>query len=251
MSRRCKRYVRSAAKPKAASCQHRFLELPGGSATITAVGALVVALIGLVGILVNAQINAATQREAQAKARATAAAEQLTGQYWDYIEEQRKFVFDAAGLVGQCSSAADGLIKLTGPDFDLARHKGIEDQRFEMAKKFNDCALQWNDEYNKLSLGMDYYHSGQPAVAGAWGEVQRANTVYMNCAQQWYMSHNDAPGPTAGACNAEKDELTKRIEDFNREVSAARRQALLRQSPAAAVEADPHEKPGQVVLVKQ
>lgn len=251
MNRRRKRYVRAVAGPRAASRRHRFLELPGGAATITAVGALVVALIGLVGAIVNAQINAAAQKEARDKARQEAAArEQLTGQYLNYLEEQRKFIFDAAELVGQCSSAADGLIKLTSPDFDLSRHKGIEEQRFEMAKKFNDCALQWNDEYNKLSLGMDYYHSGQPAIAEAWGEVQQANTVYMNCAQQWYMSHIDgAPVPTADACKAEKDGLNTRIADFNREVSAARRQALQRQSSAEAAGAG--EKLGQVGLVEQ
>lgn len=120
-----------------------------------------------------------------------------------------------------------------------------------MRKRFNDCATQWNDEYNRLSFAMSYYHGGQPAVVGAWGEVQRATTEVMGCAQRWYVAHSAAPAATEGVCKAQKDGLRKRMDDFKREVSAARQYAWQEWRPAGrSAEAGPSRGHAPVGLVK-
>lgn len=248
-----KKYAPTAGGSGADAVWQRFLALTGWDTLTTAGATLTAALIGLLGVFVNAHLIAAAQPGAVVKQKHEAvAAQEVTVNYGEFLEDQRKFVFGAVKLIGRCVSASDGLIALTDPTFDPARYKGIESQRLEMRKKFNDCASQWNEEYNELSLGMSYYHGGQPAIVGGWGEVQQATTGFMGCAHQWYVNHNTAPVVTADACKTEKDELKRRLADFNLEVGAARRHAWQqRQAPGPAVEAGQGNKPGQVGLVEQ
>ena len=248
MSKRRKRYSQRPASPKSAPFWQNFLGLPGGAALVTAV-------LGIVGLVVTAYVNTyfnAATKNAPAERPEAATSRRVTDPYLEYLEAQRNFVFDAAVLVGRCVSSSDDLIALTGPDFDPSRYRGIEPQRLEMRRKFNDCASKWNEEYNKLNIGMSYYHGGQPGVAAAWDGVQQAATGYMNCAQRWYVENNTAPVATSGACRAEKDDMNRRFADFKREVGAATRHAWQQRAAGdAAGAAASGKKPGQVGLVEQ
>ena len=212
MAKTSKKHLLPVGEVKPRTYWQRFLETSGGAALISVV----------LGSVMSGLITAATPKDNKSQESQVKAREIQLAAYKEYLDQQRDIVFHASELIGRCVSASDSLITLTDPVFDPSRYTGLEPQRLEMRKKFNECAMQWNAEYNKLNFAISYYHNGQPAVVGAWADVQQATTGVMECAQQWYVSHSTAPVATDGVCKAQKDEVTKRLDTFNRQVSAAR-----------------------------
>lgn len=244
MPKNSKKHFLPVSEVKPRTYWQRFLETSGGAALISIV----------LGGLMSGLINAATpndngSRESEIKTR-----EIQVAAYKEYLDQQRDIVFHASELIGRCASTSDGLVALTDPVFDPSQYTGLEPQRLEMKKKFNECATQWNAEYNKLSFAISYYHGGQPAVVEAWADLQQATTGVMECSQRWYVTHSTSPVATDGVCKAQKDELTKRLDAFNRQVSAARQymwQEWRASAPPAAEGANKGGRKGLVGLVEQ
>lgn len=220
----------------------RFLQSVGGAALISA----------LLGTQLSGYINAATAERAKTTESQRKTIELRLAAYKEYLDQQRDVVLRASEMMGRCVAASEELIALTDPAFDPSRYDdGLQGQRVEIKEKFNVCAREWNTEYNKLSILMGYYHTGQPAVAAAWGEVQRATAGYMECAQQWYVNNSAAPVATAAACKAEKEELKRGVDEFSRQLGAARQYVWQElQSAERPAEGGPAARqPGRVGLV--
>lgn len=204
-NRRKKRVAPAGSRAKARRWQQFF----NSKAVVAILPVLVAGLLTL--------INAATRKDAGS----TEEQVKLQATYQTYLERQRETVSNALGLMDRCVAASGDLIALTGPDFDPSRYRGLESQRVAIRDKFNDCVTSWNEEYNKQYVAISFYHGGQPAVVEAWAELQKATTRVMECSQQWYVSHNTAPGATAGICQAEVDEQKGRMAAFRQQVSAS------------------------------
>lgn len=232
-----KRFKARAGGQQPVTLWQRFLESSGGAALITAFATLLL-------FHFNAGVKPAPPAPAPDKPMRDA--------YGPYIIEQREFVFGTVGLIGRCLSAADGLIALTDPVFDPSRYEGgLKGQRDEMRNGFNECAKEWNDREDELKFKMNYYHGAQPGVVEAWGGVQKATTEVMDCAQRWYVTHDAAPVETRGVCQAEKDEATRRMEEFGRQVGASLQHAWQEwQSAARADEAGKDAKQRRVEPVR-
>lgn len=197
------------SKKQAVAWWRRFLNSKGGTTLTNAIinavfGTL---LVGMVTILAQAWQGTRTLQ---------------IETYKKYLDQQLDIVLHTSELIGHCVTASDDLIVLTGPNFDLNRYPGLEPQRLAMRKNFNHYMGRWRSESGKLGLAMSHYHQGQPAVVESWQALQGATSKYMDCAQQWYLTHNTAPVEIGGACRSEKDEVAKQTRALSTTIDAAR-----------------------------
>jgi len=193
-----------------------MLESTGGTALITVI------IGGLVGAIITGMIQSGAKDREFEQAWIKARGDQALIAYKDYLEQQRDTVKRAYELVGNCISASDDLIDLTGPDFDPTQYSGLEKQRVTLRQNYNNCDRQWRGQRDMFGLLVTYYHHGEPRVIDSWELTKDSVSKFMDCATEWYLSHNDKPSDTSGACKTERESLQKNLVGFGKAVDEAR-----------------------------
>lgn len=135
-------------------------------------------------------------------------------QYWDgrhqaFHDKQQESVVKVYSLVEQCRNASEGLIDLTGPNFDPRAYPGIGEQRKSMKETFNACVKRWQEERGVLALSLIRYHFDQPELIAAWEGVDESASAFMNCATRWHLAHAEPTGVAEFACAEEKATLKR------------------------------------------
>jgi hypothetical protein len=100
-----------------------LLESSGGTALITVI------IGGLMGSLITAIIQIGIKSREFEQARVKSRGDQALVAYKDYLEQQRETMKHAYQLIGNCVSASDDLIDITGEYFDPSKFPGVQGQK--------------------------------------------------------------------------------------------------------------------------
>lgn len=205
----------------------RFLKTGGGTALVTTI------VGGIFGAIISGIIqNGAKEREFE-QSWLKARGDQALVAYKEYLDKEQEVVNEANALIGGCTSAADDLIEITGPNFDpnkISNKKSrqtVLDQRGAVRNTFNSVDEKWRSEQIKLGLLMNYYHGNSPEVAAGWQKVQKSVTAYLDCAGKTYGLYLNArqPADTSNACMDEKETLQQAVATFSQSLSKTRHYA--------------------------
>jgi hypothetical protein len=198
----------------------RFLESSGGTALITVV------LGGIVGSAITALVQSGLKEREFQQAWLKARGDQALAAYQQYAESELKTVEKSYDLIGRMLAAAENLISLTEPRFDLAAFAGedqvrVREQRLALRREYNEADATWRRNREVLGLLMAYYHPGGPQVRAAWRSVQDAVDGYAACALAWYTAHRE-PSDSQGACRTEQQRVQQALDGLNGAIESAR-----------------------------
>jgi hypothetical protein len=198
-----------------------FLESSGGTALIAAVIGAV--LVQWISGSIQASLKEREFRQSWMQARGNQA---LTA-YKEQLDQEEQIVRRAYDLVGSTIQASQDLIDLTGPELSLktyrpSQRKKIEVQRDRIRKAYNKADVEWRGQKENLSLLIALYHHAQPDIISRWQDVQNSIPGYMDCALNWYDTHETASADTlkTGCVNESKilreklELLTASLGDF-------------------------------------
>lgn len=194
------------------------------------VATLITVLIGgIAATLITGMIQWRAKDREFEQGRMKAASDQALVQYTKYLDQEQSLISRVYVLIGACTTAADGVIRVTEKRF---RGRQPDDSQVKrIIKNFNTTKAKWDSEVLELEQLMGYYHPKQPEgvtteqsdVVTAWRKIPDAVRGYFKCADDWYEAHKPnqeppKPPPDAeevgNACKKEYGELVKHLSEL-------------------------------------
>ena len=181
----------------------RCLESAGGTAAITVVLGTGGGTILNCAIQVELKEREFLQEFIQARSR-----ENITA-YQDYLIQGRTVVEEAYQLVGDAVVSVDNIIELTGRPFARREYAGdqrrlLDQQIMNTKRAYNASKREWQTRWHVVTLQLDYYHQGPPAVGDQWKQVVDAVDVLRECGEGWLLQHEGDGVETGSVCSTQR-----------------------------------------------
>jgi hypothetical protein len=192
----------------------RFLQSSGGTAVVT------ILLGSLLAPIVISIVQSRQTRNDQA----------LT-EYKQYLQLQQESVKETYDLVGRIVYAAQDLITLTKPTFDLKTLTGqdqveVEKQKREMLAKYNETIKEWRVKENIQGVLISYYFFSHPQVSQAWRSSEDRVNDFIACAQHIHENFVKNMSITDGDyanCQKKKDAINTTLDRLAQSIEVSRR----------------------------
>lgn len=201
----------------------RFLETGSGAAFIT------VLIGGIMGSVITGMIQYYAKEREYQQAWVKARGDQALLAYQEHLKNQHETVKIAYELIGNCISASEDIISLTGEAMAPGASVGIDEKRKNLQDNYDKVDARWRGEQERLGLLIGYYHPRQATLKDEWDKTQMAITTYMNCARDWYIPRRaerlSEETVKANACPTERTALTNQLKAFSKILDESRKYA--------------------------
>jgi hypothetical protein len=200
----------------------QLLTTPGGAALIT------VLVGGILAAVINWQIQInLKERETQQSFEKTKGEIALLS-YKSFLEKRDEIIGQTFDLIGSCVTAAEDLVGTMGPDFDLRKFTGKEQQlikeRESIATRFNTAENDWSSKRMGIGRLLSHYHQGKAEVGNNWGSLEQSVSQLLQCAGRNLSEFRQdyLPRETATVCRQEKEAVAQQENVFNEALEKAR-----------------------------
>jgi len=213
---------RGSQETKSPSWWRQLLTTPGGAALIT------VLVGGILAAVINWQIQInLKERETQQSFEKTKGEIALLS-YKSFLEKRDETIGQTLDLIGSCVTATEDLIETMGPEFDLRRFTGKEQQlikeRESIATRFNTAENDWSSKRMGIGRLLSHYHQGNSEVSKNWSGLEQSVSQLLKCAGRNLSEFrlDFLPRETATVCRQEKEAVAKQEIVFNEALEKAR-----------------------------